>query len=115
MYEFLDEVVIFLKTLGDETRLNILYLLMKEHISAKKIEERLEKSQSTISQHLKSLIDAGLVEKIDSDNPEEKARIYKIKDDNIVKLIDSIKTFVISQKRAHLEKINDVNRLDTLL
>ncbi|TXT63653.1 MAG: hypothetical protein BAJALOKI3v1_330007 [Promethearchaeota archaeon] len=115
MYEFIDEVVVFLKTLGDETRLNILYLLTKEQISAKNIEERLEKSQSTISQHLKSLIEAGLVDKINSDNPDEKAKIYKIKDKNIVKLIDNIKTFVISQKKAHLEKINDVNRLDTLL
>jgi ArsR family transcriptional regulator len=114
MYDFLEDVVGFLKTIGDETRLKILNLLKKEQLTAKEIEERLEKSQSTISQHLKNLIEVGVVEKIDSDNPEEKAKNYKIKDLNIIKLIENIRSFVISQRRETLEKVNDINRLDTI-
>lgn len=114
MYDFLEDVVTFLKTLGDETRLKILNLLKRKGMTAKKIEEQLDKSQSTISQHLKNLLEAGFVEKVDSDNPEEKAKVYKIKDANIIRLLDNIKTFVISQKKSQLEKLNDINRFDTM-
>jgi len=114
MYDFLDDVVSFLKILGDETRLKILNLLKNQEMTAKEIEERLGKSQSTISQHLKGLLEARLVEKIDPDDSNKKAKKYTVKDPNIIKLLENIKAFIISQKKSQLEKVNDINRLDTI-
>lgn len=53
-----------LRALGDETRLQILGLLLaaeQETLCACHIEERFDLSQPTISHHLKILRDAGLV------------------------------------------------------
>lgn len=114
MYEIFEEMVEFLKSLGDKTRLTILNLVLEEELTAKDIQERLEKSQSTISQHLKILVDAGLLEKCDASDHEVKANVYMIKDQNIKKLIENIKSFIISQKKEELKKLDDINRLDTI-
>ena len=42
----------FLKAISDQTRLDILYLLQKEPRTSADLQELLDKSQSTISQHL---------------------------------------------------------------
>ncbi len=51
----------FLKVLADKTRLEILELLKKSERSSDEIQEHLEKSQPTVSQHLKILTDANLI------------------------------------------------------
>ena len=55
MSELIQYIAEFLKVLSDETRLNIIELLRTEkQRSAKEIKDALDKSQSTISQHLKT-------------------------------------------------------------
>lgn len=50
-----------LKALADETRLTIVDMLTKQELCACHILERVEISQSTLSYHMKTLTDAGLV------------------------------------------------------
>jgi len=110
MYDLSGEIRDFLKLLGDKTRLNILYLLAEEEHTAREIRKTLGKSQSTISQHLKLLRDAEL---IDSEI-KENTNFYHLKDPNIIKLLESIRTFIISQKKEQLKKFRDIDRRETL-
>lgn len=50
------------KALGDETRLQILLLLKNQNLCACKILEYFNISQSTLSYHMKQLVDCGLVD-----------------------------------------------------
>jgi len=51
-----------LKALGEETRLRILHLLMKEPLSVNELAARLGASQYNVSKHLRVLREAGLLE-----------------------------------------------------
>lgn len=50
------------KSLGDETRLQILNMLDKQELCACKILEKFNITQPTLSYHMKSLVYCGLVE-----------------------------------------------------
>ena len=51
-----------LKALGEETRLRILRLLIKEPMSVNDIADRLKASQYNVSKHLRIMREAGLLE-----------------------------------------------------
>ncbi len=67
----------FFKALGDETRLKIVGYLLREDYCACGFSSDINKDQTTISRHLKILVEAGILKY------EKKGRniIYSIKDD----------------------------------
>ncbi len=71
----------FFKALGDETRLKIVRYLLNHKICACDFTSMTNKDQTTISRHLKVLVEAGILKY------EKKGRniIYSIKDDEIKK------------------------------
>lgn len=101
----------FLKAISDQTRLDILYLLQKEPRTSADLQELLDKSQSTISQHLKILITNNLIkfEKQDKEN------LYSIIDDDTSNFLSEINSFVIQKHRERLEPFIDSDRRDVLL
>ncbi|MFO7967554.1 MAG: metalloregulator ArsR/SmtB family transcription factor [Archaeoglobaceae archaeon] len=74
-----EQKVRFFKALGDETRLRILKYLLDNEYCACEFESMVNRDQTTVSRHLKLLLDAGILEK------ERNGRniIYKIKNDEI--------------------------------
>lgn len=72
-----EEKTRFFKALGDETRLKIVKYLLDNEYCACEFHSMLNKDQTTVSRHLKLLVDAGILER------ERKGRniIYRIKDD----------------------------------
>ena len=71
----------FFKALGDETRLKIVRYLLNNKCCACDFTSMAKKDQTTISRHLKLLVEAGILKY------EKKGRniIYSIKDDEIKK------------------------------
>jgi len=100
----------FLRILADQTRLDILDLLRYEKKTSSEIQKTLEKSQSTISQHLKALSSKNLInfEKI------KNVKSYKIKNPNIFKLLEEIKSFVVKINQEKLKDLRDLDVIDTL-
>ena len=101
----------FFKVLSDPTRLELLYLLREREVTQADIQKKLEKSQSTVSQHLKYLIDANLVEV----EINEKINHYKIKDKRFFELLDAVHEFVIKLSKEKLDGISELDVKDTLL
>ncbi|HCJ57346.1 ArsR/SmtB family transcription factor [Lutispora sp.] len=58
----MDFILQLFKALGDETRLKILIILSRKRICAKGVARHLNLSEAAVSQHLKILRDAGLIE-----------------------------------------------------
>ena len=104
------EYIDFLRVLADQTRLDILNLLQYEKKTSSEIQKTLNKSQSTISQHLKALSNKNLIifEKINN------VRSYKIKNPNIFKLLLEIKSFVVQINQEKLKNLRDLDVIDTL-
>jgi DNA-binding transcriptional ArsR family regulator len=61
MHEHVGEAASLLKALGNEQRLLILCNLLEKPLSVGELNDRIELSQSALSQHLALLRDAGLV------------------------------------------------------
>ncbi len=72
----MDTQVEIFKALGDDTRIKIIRCLLNQQYCACDFTSDIEKDQTTISRHLKILVDAGLLKS------EKKGRniIYSIKD-----------------------------------
>ena len=72
----MDTLIEIFKALGDETRLKIVRCLLTQEYCACEFTIEIEKDQTTISRHLKLLVDAGILKS------EKKGRniIYSIKD-----------------------------------
>lgn len=85
-----DRLINFLNILADNTRLEILEYLQERERNSAVIQERLDRSQSTISQHLKVLRDANLVDSVKREN----VNYYFIKNEDIFKLLTVLKTFL---------------------
>ncbi|GAI63196.1 unnamed protein product [marine sediment metagenome] len=104
------EFIEFLRVLADQTRLDILDLLRDEKKTSSEIQTALDKSQSTISQHLKALSNKNLIifDKINN------IKSYKIKNPNIFKLLIEIKSFVLKINREKLKDLRDLDVIDTL-
>jgi DNA-binding transcriptional ArsR family regulator len=111
MSEFRNDFIEFLKVLADQTRLEILDLLNNEIRTSAQIQSALNKSQSTISQHLKVLSNSNIIsfERINN------VKYYEIKNKEIFNLLINIKSFVsgINKEKLHSMSNNDV--IDTLL
>jgi len=73
----------FFKALGDETRLKILKYLMTKDICACKFTSMTKKDQTTVSRHLKVLVEAGILKY----RKDGRNIIYSIKNNNIKKLL----------------------------
>lgn len=82
-YVMIRDKVKFFKALGDKTRLKIVGYLLNHQCCACDFASMTEKDQTTISRHLKVLVEAGILEY------EKKGRniIYRIKDDVIRKAL----------------------------
>ncbi|MEM2135453.1 MAG: metalloregulator ArsR/SmtB family transcription factor [Candidatus Jordarchaeaceae archaeon] len=76
----------FLKALADETRLKILQFLGDKEMCQCDIVPAMDKSQSTISQHLQILTNAGVLEY----RKEGQRSLYKLKDERIRKIIELV-------------------------
>lgn len=88
------EIIKFLKVLCDETRLNILEQLKDDTKSSKQLEKLLEKKQSTISHHLSTLIKFNLIESHIREIDRKNINFYRIKNEEVLKLISQIRNFV---------------------
>ncbi len=110
MSENRTEFIEFLKVLADQTRLDMLELLKDEKKTSSEIQKALDKSQSTISQHLKALSNKNLIifDKING------AKSYYIKNSNIFKLLLEIKSFVVQINQEKLKNLRDLDVIDTL-
>ncbi len=73
-----------LKALADETRLRILKLVEKGEMCQCEIVPSIGKSQSTVSQHLQTLVNSGILEY----RREGQRAFYKLKDDRVKKIIE---------------------------
>ncbi|KXA97446.1 hypothetical protein AKJ37_03000 [candidate division MSBL1 archaeon SCGC-AAA259I09] len=82
-----EEEVNLLKCVGSEIRYRILQLLKERERCVGEIMESLNKEQTLISHHLRSLRECGLVEK------ERKGRkmIYKITDPDVLEFMEKVK------------------------
>jgi len=111
MSELKKDIIEFLKVLADQTRLEILDLLNQEKTTSSQIQIALDKSQSTISQHLKALISMNLInfERINN------IKYYKIKNEEIFKLLVDIKSFVAGVNKEKLQAMSNEDIIDTLL
>ena len=100
----------FLKAISDQTRLDILYLLQKNPRTSTDLQDLLDKSQSTISQHLKILITNNLIhfEKKDKEN------LYSIIDEDTTNFLSEINSFVIQKNKEKLEPFINSDRRDVL-
>ena len=110
MSELKKDIIEFLKILADQTRLDILDLLYQEKRTSSEIQSTLNKSQSTISQHLKVLVNKNLIifERINV------IKYYKIKNAEIFKLLVEIKDFVAKINQEKLKDLRDLDVIDTL-
>ena len=85
-YIIMLDQVRFFKALGDETRLKIIGYLLENETCACNFIQMTKKDQTTISRHLKTLVDANILD-------FEKAgrnKIYRIKDEETKKMLLSL-------------------------
>ncbi len=93
-----DKLIAFLNILADNTRLDILEELKENEKTSAEIQEKLDKSQSTISQHLKVLRDNNLVDS----NRKDNVNFYFIKNSEIFRLLTIVKTFIDDIEKKQL-------------
>ncbi|HTY91849.1 MAG TPA: metalloregulator ArsR/SmtB family transcription factor [Methanocella sp.] len=80
----MDEKIKLLKAMGDETRIKILQYLLNGEKCACTIVPFIGKAQPTVSQHLKILVEAGIL-----DVRRDGIRmLYKIKSDQAVRIME---------------------------
>jgi ArsR family transcriptional regulator len=111
MSELKKDLIEFMKVLADQTRLEILDLLNHDKRTSSQIQSALDKSQSTISQHLKLLTNTNLIIFERAKN----VKYYKIKNREIFKLLVDIKSFVAGINKEKLQTLSNEDIIDTLL
>ena len=79
------------KALGDPHRVAVLHLLTGagEPVCVVDIERHLPLSQSTVSYHLKTLLDAGVIER----EPRGKWSYYSVQSGRLAELTDALETY----------------------
>ena len=110
MSELRKYTIEFLKVLADPTRLEILVQLKNSEKNASEIKDELRKSQSTISKHLKMLVDNNLIDFEKKDN----IKYYKIRNSDIFTLLSHIHSTVADINTEKLKDLRDVDIYDTL-
>jgi len=98
-------IIIFLSVLADSTRLEIMDFIRDKERTSSEIQIALKKTQSTISQHLKMLMNSNLVDSIKKDNINH----YYIKNPDIFRLLQIIDSFV---NKTHIQKLWDESQKD---
>lgn len=94
------------KAMGHPARLKALLLTANEtdyDISATEIQNKIDLSQSTISQHLKQLRDVGLVKTKIIERKNKSCLVYRINDDAL-KYVEKIITYL--EKKANIKSHN---------
>lgn len=86
-----------LKAMGDETRIKILQYLMNGEQCACTIVPFIGKAQPTVSQHMKILLHAGIVEM----RRDGVKILYKIRDERAVQIME-----ILDIKRMEIENIH---------
>ncbi|MBD3194418.1 MAG: metalloregulator ArsR/SmtB family transcription factor [Candidatus Lokiarchaeota archaeon] len=110
MFDLTEDTVNLLKVLSDPTRLNIIELLSKCTHTSAQIQNKLDRTQSTISQQLKTLIEANLVDyEKDGNN-----KLYFLKYNEILDILANLRLFIIEQKKKSIEELRELDRYDTL-
>jgi DNA-binding transcriptional ArsR family regulator len=105
-----DLMIELFEILSDRTRFEILDLLRNEHKTPKDIQDRLNKSQSTISQQLKRLVQANIIEV----SQEGVKKTYKITDPKIFNILSQISDYVNRLKKPQIEVLTRVIPDDVL-
>ena len=101
MNNFNIELIELFKTLADQTRIEILEFLYEfGENNVTTIQEALKKGQSTISQQLKILINADLLDV----RKEGRQKLYKIKDPHILKIIEHSRDFLTNKQKEEFEQ-----------
>lgn len=80
----MDEKIKLLRAMGDETRIKILQYLLNGEKCACTIVPFIGKAQPTVSQHLKILVEAGILD-VRRDGTK---MLYKIKSDRAVRIME---------------------------
>ena len=99
MQETSEDLEALLKALADSTRLEIINILRTGAYNSEYLQNALNKSQSTISQHLKTLTQAGIIKF----KKEGLKKLYYIRDEGIHKIISECNVFI---SKINKEKID---------
>ena len=110
MSELRRYTVEFLKALADPVRLEILHLLEKGKLNSSELQDELGRSQSTISKHLNMLFENNLIDF----EKENKINYYRIKNSEIIELINNITSIVLNFNRKRLKDLQEVDIKDVL-
>ncbi len=110
MDELITPIIKLLKVLSDSTRLKIIEFLRNGEQTANDIQTQLDKGQSTISQHLKVLINADLIQA----RPDGVKKYYKIKHPQIFNVISTINSFISETTKNKIDDLTSLDIIDTL-
>ena len=90
-----------LKALGDPTRLRILELLRNGKLCVCEIIPQIEASQSNISQHLRTLRDAGIIE-LEKHGRENH---YFIINDKVFRILDLVNETILENLKSQIAEL----------
>ena len=110
MSELTKSTVDFLKAIGDQTRLELLELLIDGEKTSSMIQEKLNRKQSTISQQLKTLNDANII----TFEKRGSIKYYRIKNRKFLDLLKGIQSYVIELNKQKLKIFKDFDIYDVL-
>ncbi|MFX0100053.1 MAG: ArsR/SmtB family transcription factor, partial [Candidatus Hodarchaeota archaeon] len=103
MKEQTTQLVDFFKVFADETRMEILELLARGEKPTREITDELGKSQSTISQHMKILVNSGLVEF----TTDGKKKTYHITTPDIHAVVNAVKSMVTKLSQMNANQVSE--------
>ena len=103
MEESVESTVELLKVLADSTRLKILKLVRHTEKTAQEIQSLLDRSQSTVSQQLKILTKANLL----NVRQEGSWKFFTIKDNQIFNVLEKIESFILESKDVTSQSVLD--------
>ncbi len=107
----LEPAFTILNALADKTRLQIIEFLQDGEKVQGEIMGFIGKKQSTTSQHLKVLLEGGLV----TYRLDTKQKYYKIKDSHVFGILVAVSKLISSQNDDKIDGITSQNIKDTLL
>ncbi|KKL18309.1 hypothetical protein LCGC14_2476830 [marine sediment metagenome] len=105
-----DFTVEFLKLIGHSSILKIFDLLKEGEKTSSVIENKLDRAQSTVSEHLNKLVDYNLI----TFERRGKRKYYKIRNMQIINLIDRVKLMATEINKLKFKDIRDADVEDTL-
>ncbi|MBU7012548.1 MAG: winged helix-turn-helix transcriptional regulator [Theionarchaea archaeon] len=90
-----------LKALGDETRLRILELLRDGKLCVCEIVPQINASQSNISQHLRILKDAGIIEL----EKQGRSNYYFVTNEKVFQILDLVKDVILETLKMQIAQL----------